>query len=73
MVKITIPEQIKNIRQSLGLTQKELADKVSKIKPKTKLNRQKIADYETNRSRIAAEDWVKIQSLANKGQGETRP
>lgn len=59
MRKINIPEQIKKIRHSLGLTQVELA-------AITGLNRQKIADYETNRSRIAAEDWVKIQYLQTK-------
>ncbi len=71
MIKITIPEQIKNIRQRLGLTQKELADKVNKIKPITQLNRQTIADYEGNRRRIVAEDWVKIQSLDKAGAEKT--
>jgi transcriptional regulator with XRE-family HTH domain len=72
MKKITIPEQIKAIRANLGLTQKALADKVPP------LNRQNIADYETGRGRISAENMDKIRSLVlpvqrvkSKGQGET--
>lgn len=72
MQKATIAEQIKTIRTELGLTQKELAEMVPS------LNRQKIADYETGRGRISAENMDKIRSLIpprqrikNKGQGET--
>lgn len=72
MKKITIPEQIKKIRTNLGLTQEALAKRVPP------LNRQNIADYETGRGRISAENMDKIRSLVpagprakNKKQGET--
>jgi transcriptional regulator with XRE-family HTH domain len=67
MDNLTIAKQIKFIRQGLGITQKELADKVNKLKSKKakKLNRQKVADYELGRTRIPADDFIKIQSLAS--------
>ncbi len=62
MKKITIPQQIKTIRANLGLTQQALADKIPS------LNRQKIADYETGRGRISAENMDKIRSLIHSAQ-----
>lgn len=56
MEKINIPLAIKNARRSLGISQRQLAELIG-------ATRSRIADYETNRSRIAAEDWVKIQAL----------
>lgn len=53
---INIPESIKSIRAALKITQRELADKIG-------ATRDRIANYETNRGRISAEDWLKIQAL----------
>ena len=57
---LDLPTEFKKIRSSLGLTQAQLAVMLGHE------NRQKIADYETRRRRIVAEDWVKIKTLEAK-------
>jgi len=56
METINIPLAIKAARQTLGVSQRQLAKMIG-------ATRSRIADYETRRSRIAAEDWIKIQAL----------
>jgi len=53
----------------LGLSQARLAEKIS-------VTRCQIADYETRRTRVAADDWERIKALVpvdDKGQGAETP
>jgi predicted transcriptional regulator len=56
METVNIPQSIKDVRRSLGIPQKQLAKMIGST-------RFRIADYETNRSRISAEVWLKILAL----------
>jgi len=56
---LNIPLAIKAVRASLGISQRQLAERIG-------ATRSRIADYETNRSRISAQDWLKIQGLIQK-------
>jgi len=72
---IDIPARIREIRKQLNLSQRELAKKMSVVLKKP-ITRSKIADYETNRSKIAACDWECIKALAppdDKRQGAENP
>lgn len=62
--QLNIPQAIKDIRKELGITQRQLANLIGYE------GRQRIADYENNRSRISAVDWLKIQGLRPQTKGE---
>ena len=62
MENINIPREIRKIRQSLGLSQRALAEKIGKT-------RDTIKDYELSRSRICAEDWERIKGLQSETAG----
>ena len=63
-----LADEIKAIRKQLGYSQATLAALIPDC------NRQKIADYENNRSRLPADIYLKIKELAGgvkrtKGRG----
>ena len=65
MKTINIPQAIKSVRAKLKISQRELADRIG-------ITRSRIADYETSRSRIPAEDWIKIHQLLQQ-RGKKKP
>ncbi len=56
MKKLSISKQIKTMRHAMEMSQEALAQEAG-------LKRQQIADWETNRGRPLAEDYLKIMAV----------